>query len=182
METVLGEQTTAPMRLCSGSNACLVLPQPFTPHRAKEGEGCLWLRGQCCLAASFRRLKPTPNMFSFGEKADWARKGLVSTGPSNTHVASLGGTHLGPISEMAPNTLLGPAFCKWKLCLGKKPQPQCLFAQASYACLVIPYPYVPLRAKEVLGCLWIQEHCCLAGGLLSMKPTPKVFSFRPKAD
>ena len=47
-------------KLCSGnqpqpqgifaqeSNACLVLTWPYAPHRAKEGLGCLWLRGSCC--------------------------------------------------------------------------------------------------------------------------------------
>ena len=31
-----------------------------------------WLRGQCCLAGGLRSLKPTPNIFSFAEKADVA--------------------------------------------------------------------------------------------------------------
>ena len=38
------------------------------------------------------------------------------------------------------------------------------------------------RAMEVLGCLWLRGHCCLAGGLRSLKSTPNVFSFAEKAD
>ena len=37
-----------------------------------EGLCCLWLRGHCCLKASLRSLNKTLNMFSFGEKTDWA--------------------------------------------------------------------------------------------------------------
>ena len=35
-------------------------------------------------------LKPTANMFSFGEKADWAGKGLVSTVPRDPPLRQLG--------------------------------------------------------------------------------------------
>ena len=91
-------------KLCSGnqpqpqcafaqeSNACLVLTWPYAPHRAKEGLGCLWLRGCCCFAGGLPGLKPTPNMFFLGEKFDLAGKGLVCPGPSNPPLASSGGT------------------------------------------------------------------------------------------
>ena len=39
---------------------------------AKEGLGFIWLRGHCCLAGGLRSWKPTPNVFSFAEKADVA--------------------------------------------------------------------------------------------------------------
>ena len=58
-----------------------------------------------------------------------------------------------------------------------KPQPQCGLAQDPSACLVLPWPKGPHRAKEALGCLWLRGHFCLAGGLRSLKPTPNVFSF-----
>ena len=61
--------------------------------------------------------------------------------------------------------------------LGNQPQPQCVFAQESNACLVLTWPYAPHGSKEVLGCLWLRGHCCLAGGLRGLKPTPNVFSF-----
>ena len=92
------------LKLCSGnqpqpqcvfaqeSNACLVLTWPYAPHRAKEGLGCLWLRGCCCFAGGLPGLKPTPNMFFLGEKFDLAGKGLVCPGPSNPPLASSGGT------------------------------------------------------------------------------------------
>ena len=50
---------------------------------------------------------------------------------------------------------LEAAFCEPKLCSGNKPQPQCVFAQESNACLVLTWPFAPHRAKEVLGCLWL---------------------------
>ena len=102
--------------------------------------------------------------------------------PNFPTVASWGGTHIGPISETAPNSLQGASFCKGKLCSGNKPQPQSVLAQDRSACLVLIWPYGKHRAKEGLGCLWLRGHCCLAGGLRSWKPTPNVFSFKQKAD
>ena len=57
---------------------------------AKEGLDFLWLRDPGCLAGGLRGLKPTPNVFSFGEKADSAGKGLVCTGPSDPTLRQLG--------------------------------------------------------------------------------------------
>ena len=45
-----------------------------------------------------------------------------------------------------------------------------------------PRPVLTLGPKKALGCLWLRGHCCLAGGLLSLKPTPNEFSFWEKAD
>ena len=71
-------------KLCSGNkpqpqcvltedrSACLFLTQPHPPHKAKEGLGCLWLRGHCCLAGGLPSSTPTPNVFSFVEKDDLA--------------------------------------------------------------------------------------------------------------
>ena len=71
-ETVLGEQTSAPMRPGSVSQCLPCSHLGLAPHKAKEGMGCLWLRGHCCLAGGLRSWKPTPNVFSYGEKADLA--------------------------------------------------------------------------------------------------------------
>ena len=137
MENVLGEQTSAPMCLGSRSSVCIVLTQPYAPRRAKEGLGCPWLRGHCCLAGGVRSWKPTPNVFSFAEKADFAGRSPVCTGPSYPRVGCQGGTHLGPISSTAQHALPGAAFCKGKLCSGNKPQPPCGLAQNRSACLVL---------------------------------------------
>ena len=72
METVLGKETSSPVRVSSGYSAFLVLTYPYAPHSAREALGCLWLRGHCCLAGGLRSLKLTPHVFSFGEKADLA--------------------------------------------------------------------------------------------------------------
>ena len=58
--------------LAQDRGTCLVLIWPYGEHRAQEDLGCLWLRGHCCLADALRSLKPTPNVFSFAEKADLA--------------------------------------------------------------------------------------------------------------
>ena len=71
-ETMLGERTSAPMRLGSGSQRLPRSHLALGSPRAKEGLGCLWLRGHCCLAAGLRSWKPTPNVFSFAQKADLA--------------------------------------------------------------------------------------------------------------
>ena len=39
----------------------------------------------CCWSLE---MKPTPNVLSFAEKVEGARKGLVCTGPSNPHSTS----------------------------------------------------------------------------------------------
>ena len=70
--TALGQQTSAPMRLGSGSQRLPSSHLSLGSPRAKEGLGCLWVRGHCCLALGLRTLKPTPNIFSFAEKADLA--------------------------------------------------------------------------------------------------------------
>ena len=66
--------------------------------------------------------------------------------------------------------------------LGNQPQPQCVFAQESNACLVLTWPYASHMAKEGLGCLWLHVRCCLVGVFHSVKPTANVFSFEEKAD
>ena len=71
-ETGLGEQTSAPMRLGSGSQRLPSSHLALAPHTSQEGLGCLWLRGHCFLAGGVRSWKPTPNVFSFAKKADLA--------------------------------------------------------------------------------------------------------------
>ena len=86
------------------------------------------------------------------------------------------------VSATAQNPPREAEFCKPKVSSGNQPQPQCVFAQENNACLVLPWHYAPHGSKEVLGCLWLRGHCCLAGGLRGHKPTPKMFSFGVKAD
>ncbi len=71
-DTVLGEQTSAPMCLGSGSQRLPTSHLALSSPRAKEALDCLWLRGHCCLEGGPRSLKPTPNMYSFAVKADLA--------------------------------------------------------------------------------------------------------------
>ena len=134
------------------------------------------------MAGGLHSLKCTPNVASFGEKADLASKGLVCTGPYNSALASSGGNPLVAISAMSQNWLRNAAFWEPKLCSGNQPQPQCAFAQESNACLVLTWPYAPHRAKEGLGCLWLRGCCCFAGGLPGLKPTPNVFFLGEKFD
>ena len=69
-ETVLGEQTSAPKRLGSGSQRLPSSHLDLCSHRGKERLGSLWLRGHCCLAGLLRSLQPTANVFSLAEKAE----------------------------------------------------------------------------------------------------------------
>ena len=164
------------------NNACLVLTWPYAPHRAKEGLGCLWLRGPCCMAGGLLGIKPTPNVFSNGEKADVAGESLVYTGPSNPHLASSGGTAPNGDLRMATNSLWEAAFGKPKLCLGNLPQPQCVFAPEGNTCLVLTWPYVPIGPRRVWAASGSVGPAALVGGLRGLKPTPNVFSFGEKAD
>ena len=46
--------------------------------------GCLWLPGPCCFAGGLLRWRPTPNVFSFLEKQELARKCLLDACASKT--------------------------------------------------------------------------------------------------
>jgi len=116
------------------------------------------------LGGGLHSLKCTPNVASFREKADLAGKGLVCTGPYNSALASSGGNQLVAISAMSQNWLRNAAFWEPKLCSGNQPQPQCVFAQESNACLVLAWSCAPHSAKEGLGCLWLRGPCCITGG------------------
>ena len=89
-EKLLGEQTPAPPRLCSGKQ-CKPFSHPAPRSQSgKAGLGCLWPLGPCCFAEGLRSLKPTPNVFSFLGKQDWACEDLLRPGPSNATRAKLG--------------------------------------------------------------------------------------------
>ena len=138
--------------------------------------------GPATLVGGLRGLKPTPNVFSFGEKADLGRKCLDCPGPSNPPLATSEGTQVGPISERAQNSLREAAFCEPKLCSGNKPQPQCVLALGSCPGVRRALPTAPPGGSEVLGCLWLLGPYCMAGGLLGHKPTKIVSSCGEKAD
>ena len=80
-----------------------------------------------------------------------------------------------------PKLASGSFILRTSTVLGNQPQPQCVFAQESKACVVLTWPYVPHRAKDCLACLWLRGQCCLAGGLRGLKPIPNVFFFGKKA-
>ena len=71
-ESVFGSQTPALRYVSTGKPRGPISHIALCTTRAKNFLGCLWLRGHCCLAGVLLSLKPTPNGFSFGEKADWA--------------------------------------------------------------------------------------------------------------
>ena len=71
-ETGLVEQTSAAMRLGSGSQRLPSSRLALGSQKAKEGLGCLWIHGHCCLAGGLRSWKPTPSVFSLAEKDDLA--------------------------------------------------------------------------------------------------------------
>ena len=82
-ETLLREQTTAPMRLCIAKQRFPFSPLDLWTPYAKESLGCLWLPGPCCFAGGLLSWKPTPNMLSFMAKQEFAEKCLLVAGPSN---------------------------------------------------------------------------------------------------
>ena len=88
-ETLLGEQTPAPPRLCSGKQ-CKPFSHPAPRSQSgKAGLGCLWLPEPCCFAGGLRSLNPTPYVFSFTGKQDGTCIGLLHPCPSNTALAKL---------------------------------------------------------------------------------------------
>ena len=119
-----GKQPQAQGGFAQESNACLVLTWPSGEHGTKDGLGCLWLRGPCCISGGLHGLTTSPNVFSCGKKAEFAGKGLVCTGPSNPPLTSSGGTPLVAVAATAQNSLREASFCEPKLCLGNQPQAQ----------------------------------------------------------
>ena len=111
----------------------------------------------------------------------FAWKGLVCTGPSHLPFAISGGTPPNDLLSNVINLASGSCILRTSTVLGNQPQPQCVFAQESKACVVLTWPYVPHRAKDCLACLWLRGQCCLAGGLRGLKPIPNVFFFGKKA-
>ena len=81
--TLLGEQTTAPMRLCIAKQRFPFSPLDLWTPYAKESLGCLWLPGPCCFAGGLLSWNATPNMLSFMAKQEFAEKCLLVAGPSN---------------------------------------------------------------------------------------------------
>ena len=134
------------------------------------------------MAGGLLGIKPTPNVFSNGEKADVAGESLAYTGPSNPHLASSGGTPPNGDLRTATNSLWEAAFGKPKLCSGNLPQPQCVLAQEGNTCLVLTWPYVPIGPRRVWAASGSVGPAALVGGLRGLKPTPNVFSFGEKAD
>ena len=112
------------------------------------GLGCLGLRGHCYLAGGLRSWKPTPNVFSFKEKADLAGRSPVCTGPSHPPLSSSGGPHLGPSSETAQNALVGAAFCKGKLGSGTNLSPNAACLRIAALASFSPSPRLPLGPRR----------------------------------
>ena len=87
-ETLLGNPGSAPMRVCSGKHCFPVSPLGLYLPYGQGRSGCLLLPVHWGCAGGLCCWKPTPNVHSFAEKADGARKGLVCTGPNTPYSAS----------------------------------------------------------------------------------------------
>ena len=112
LETLFGQHTPAPPRLCSGKQRKPFLHPARHSPSGKAGLGCLWLPGPRCFVGVLRSLKPTPNVFSFTGKQDLAGEGHLGPDSSNAPEASWVAQPRGSVSPMAPNQLLGAAVCK----------------------------------------------------------------------
>ena len=75
--TLLGEQTTAAMCLCSAKPRWPFSPLALWSPEGTDGLGCFWLPGPCCFAGGLLSLKPTPKVFSFVENQELAGKCLL---------------------------------------------------------------------------------------------------------
>ena len=145
----LREAAFSEPKLCSGNqpqpqcvfaqegNTCLVLTWPYVPIGPRRVWAASGSVGPAALVSGLRGLKPTPNVFSFGEKADLGRKCLDCPGPSNPPFPSSGGTPPTVDLRIGTNSLGEAAFCEPKLCSGNKPQPQCVLALESNPCLLL---------------------------------------------
>ena len=108
-EKLLGEQTPAPPRLCSGKQ-CKPFSHPAPRSQSgKAGLGCLWLPEPCCFAGGLRSLNPTPYVFFFTGKQDGTCIGLLHPCPSNTALAKL--DHSAPRTQHPKGTNRVPGPC-----------------------------------------------------------------------
>jgi len=164
------------MRLCSAKPRLPFSPLARWSPQGKEGLGCLWLPGPCCFAGGLLRWKPTPNVFSFVENQELAGKCLLGAAQA-----------IPPQSAMELSTE-APSYPRFKT-----PFRSCILESSTLLgeqttaamrlCSAKPrWPFSPLalwspEGTEGLGCLWLPGPCSFAGDLLSLKPTPNVFSF-----
>ena len=111
----------------------------------------------------------------------WQEKALFAQAPATYPSPSREGPPPNDLLSNVINLASGSCILRTSTVLGNQPQPQCVFAQESKACVVLTWPYVPHRAKDCLACLWLRGQCCLAGGLRGLKPIPNVFFFGKKA-
>ena len=168
-EKLLGEHTPAPPRLCSGKR-CKPFSHPAPLSQSgKAGLGCPSLPEPCCFAGGLRSLNPTPYVFFFTGKQDGMCIGFLRPCPSNTALEKLGQSAPRPQLPKGTNRVPGPCSPP-RLCSGKQCKPFSHPAPRSQS------------GKAGLGCLWLPEPCCFAGGLRSLNPTPHVFSFTGKQD
>ena len=82
--------------------------------------------------------------------------------PHQLNLSLLGRLAPGPISQTAPNLLLGVAFLKGKLSSGNKPQPQGIFLQEATRAFFSPSPLFSIGQRMV----WAASYSLGTAGML----------------
>ena len=138
--------------------------------------GCFWLPGPCCFAGGLLSRKSSPNVLSVVEKQELVGKCLLGAGPS---------TPTEPARDLSTDTTSHDPLqipcrelhsAKVDSYRGRHHSPNApLLSNKTLA--FFPLSLWSPQAKAGLGCLWLPGPCCFAGGLLSWKAIPNVFSF-----
>ena len=181
-ETLLGQPSSAPMRVCSGKQRVLVSPLGLCLHYGQGRSGlppAPWAMVLCCWSLE---LETNSKRALLQEEGGWGLKRPCVHWPQHPTLCHLwrdsARDHLGKGTKLASGscfheseTLLGkPSSAVMRVCSGK----QCfLVSLQAIACH---------RYKVGLGFLLLPVHWCFAGGRWSWKPTPNVLYFRKKAD
>ena len=88
--------------------------------------------------------------------------GEAGFGVNQLNLSLLGRLAPGPISQTAPNLLLGVAFLKGKLSSGNKPQPQGIFLQEATRAFFSPSPLFSIGQRMV----WAASYSLGTAGML----------------
>ena len=145
-ETLLGQQTTAPTRLGSRKQRKPFSTRPPALHRANRGWAAMapWALLLCWVSPVPET--HSPRVLLRGEAGLGARS-FLRPSPSHAPLAVSAAQRRGPVAPMARSNILAAAFCKGKLSLGSKPQPQRASDRESNASRFCPQPSALHRAN-----------------------------------
>ena len=163
------------MCLCSTKQRWPFSPLVLWSPQTKEGLGCLWLPGPCCFAGGLLSLKPTPTCSSSWRSRIWKENAFWAQAPSIPReppwALSTETTSQAPLQTLCRELHSGNFDSR----RGTNHSPNVPLLSKATLAFFSPSPLVS-KGQRGSGLLLAPWPCCIAGGLLSWKHSPNVFS------